>query len=824
MRIFFSGLILISSCFALPAAILPADVLSQLNSYNEVWNSPSTNGSPGSMPIGNGDLTANVWAENGGDLMLYLGKSDSWSEGTRLLKIGRARIHFSNNPFAVGAPFTQTLDFYHGEIDITAGQIGSQIYLRIWADADQPVIRVEASGDQNFVMTCSNEVWRSAPYILPSASDPNADSFRGVIGGSPLPSESADQIASLSDRLVWFHRNTNSWFQTILNGENLAGFQNNFPDPYLNLTFGATMKGIGLNKINNYALQSSATTNATLSIYCYTAQTATASDWQNQMSNVVAQADATDVGTARTNHYAWWDAFWNRSWIFVSGDANATIVTRGYLEQRFMEACQGRGRWPMKFNGGTFTFDYNGLNGDYRKWGPAYWNQNTRHLYWPLLASGDFDLMLPFFNCYTNMISLQTAVVNQYYGHDGALFPETFNFYGLFTLDNWGWNRTTATSTSNGYIKYHYQGGLEVLAMMLDYYNDTRDDSFATNYIVPMATATIRFFNEHWPRVNGKIQFYPANALEMYWSCTNSTDYISGLMWDIPQLLTLSTNLTTQPLRDEWSNCLSALPPLPMDSTATYVKPAQTYGSSHNSENPECYCIFPYRIYGVGKSNNIGLATFNHRTITNNKNCWSQDVMEEALVGLTMSASNDVVSNFRQKDSKCRFFAFWSSHHDYLPDLDNGGAGMTALQFMLMQNNGNQIQMLPSWPANWNVDCKLCAPNNTTVRLKFQNGVVTQLDTSPVARRNDVTTSYALPSPGLPPRFGTAQLSGKNIIVVGTNGTADGVYQLLATSNLMLPVSSWPAVATNYFRTNGSFSFTNPVASNGSQFYLLKMP
>jgi len=50
--------------------------------------------------------------------MMYIGKSDSWSEGTRLLKIGRTRIHFAPNPFTVGAPFNQTLDFYHGEIDI----------------------------------------------------------------------------------------------------------------------------------------------------------------------------------------------------------------------------------------------------------------------------------------------------------------------------------------------------------------------------------------------------------------------------------------------------------------------------------------------------------------------------------------------------------------------------------------------------------------------------------------------------------------------------------------------------------------------------------
>src|ERR1039458_2930179 len=173
------------------AASLPADVLSQLNSYNEVWTSPSANGSPGSMPIGNGDITANVWVENGGDLMMYIGKSDSWSEGTRLLKIGRTRIHFTPNPFTVGAPFNQTLNFYNGEIDITAGQSGSQVYLRVWIDANQRVLRVKATGDQAFIMICSNEVWRSAPYTPTGSADPPSGGWRGVNTGW---TETADTV------------------------------------------------------------------------------------------------------------------------------------------------------------------------------------------------------------------------------------------------------------------------------------------------------------------------------------------------------------------------------------------------------------------------------------------------------------------------------------------------------------------------------------------------------------------------------------------------------------------------------------------------------
>jgi len=691
------------------------------------------------MPIGNGDITANVWVENnGGDLMMYIGKSDSWSEGTRLLKIGRTRMHFNPNPFAVGAPFSQTLNFYLGEIDINAGQAGSQVYLRIWIDANQPVIRVEASGQQNFTMSCSNEIWRSSVLALNST---NTSSFYGVSGATPAPSESADvAVTNLADRLVWYHQNTNSYFSTLFAAENLNGYAGSYADPWTIRIFGATIQATNFSVVNSQELMSGSGTNFVVSIFPYTAQPVTAAAWQAQMSNLVTQVNATNIGIARTNHYTWWDAFWNRSWIFVSGDTNATNVTRGYLEQRFVNACQSRGSYPAKFNGGSFTFDYKGENGDYRFWGPDYWNQNTRELYWPLLATGDFDLMQPYFNVYTKMLPLQMAVTQKYYGHGGAFFPETFNIFGLYNGDNWRWNNSSGTICGDTYITYHYQGGLDTLAMMLSYYDYTQDSSFATNYLVPFGTQVIRFFNLHWPKVNGKLFFYPANACETYWSCTNSTDYISGLMSDIPRLVALPTNFTTPALINEWTNCQASLPPLPMDSNNTYVKPAQNYGTAENSENPECYCIFPYRLYGIGLSNfNVGLATFTNRTVKTYKSDWGQDVIEEPLVGLTAAGQSNVIFNFTDTDPTARFQAFWTSRNDYLPTQDTGCTAMLGLQYMLMQCYGNQFNVLPSWPSTWNVDFKLCAPSNTTVRVKFQSGAISYVAVTPTNRANNLT-------------------------------------------------------------------------------------
>jgi alpha-L-fucosidase 2 len=752
--IWFSLLVL--ACRCILAGTLPPDVLNELTSYNVTWTTPSTNGSPGSMPIGNGDITGNVWVENnGGDLVMYLGKSDSWSEGTRLLKIGRTRFRFSPNPFASGSPFSQTLNFYNGEIDITAGQSGSQVFLRIYADANQPVIRVFASGQASFSMSCSNEIWRTTTLPINST---NSDSFRGVAGATPAPSESADQVVSLPDRLMWYHQNAGSYFASLFNAENLSGYAGSYSDPWTNRIFGATILATNFSVVSGQELQSTSGTNFLVSIFPYTAQTNSESGWQNQMNNLVAQVAATPETTARTNHYAWWDAFWNRSWIFVSGDSNATTVTSGYLEQRYVEACQGRSAWPIKFNGGTFTFDNLGENGDYRAWGPGYWNQNTRLLYWPMLASGDFDMMMPFFNIYTNMLPLQTAATLQYYRHGGAFFPETFNIFGLYYGDDWGWNNSSGTTCEDSYIKYHYQGGLETLGMMLAYYNYTQDSTFATNDIVPFATQAIRFFEDHWPIVNSKFVFYPANACETYWGCTNSTDYISGLMSDIQQLMALPANLTTPALIQEWKNCYAFLPPLPMDPSGSYIKPAQTYGPPENSENPECYCIFPYRLFGLGLTNyNIGLATFENRTIQTYKYDWSQDPIEEALVGLTSAAQTDVINNFNDTYPTCRFRAFWNTRNDYVPTEDTGGAAMSALQFMLLQCAGTNILLLPSWPPSWNVDFKLNAPGNSSVRLILTNGTVTQLTVSPSTLTNNLVEPLPAAPTGLAAEAGAAQ-------------------------------------------------------------------
>ena len=117
-----------------------------VSDYNVVWDSPSADCN-GSMPIGNGDIGANVWVEENGDLLFYLSKTDAWDEHARLVKLGKIRVSLTPNPFAKGCAFKQELDLRDGVIHITGEARGPDISvdLRFWIDANHPVVRITGS-------------------------------------------------------------------------------------------------------------------------------------------------------------------------------------------------------------------------------------------------------------------------------------------------------------------------------------------------------------------------------------------------------------------------------------------------------------------------------------------------------------------------------------------------------------------------------------------------------------------------------------------------------------------------------------------------------
>ncbi len=700
--------LIVSTFLLMIVAVVDAQLKQPIDAYNIKWTDFS-NDSQESLPIGNGDIGLNVWTEKSGDILFYIGKSDAWSEAnnTQLVKVGKVRITLSPNPFASAIDFLQSLHLGDGEIVIKGG--GTTV--RVWVDANAPVIRVESQSAQLTTMKVTLEPWRATAVNKVSAD---------VV------------VPSIAPTITWYHRIENT---------NLPSNHN---------TFGAVIKGSNLTKGEGNTLVSTAQKSNRVSVYPLTAVTESAKDWITQVTNLVAINEKINVEKARAAHQQWWADFWNRSHIYLKGDTTAEKVAMGYNLQRYLDACSSRGAYPIKFNGTIFNMDNpnntkkekgskveipDPFDADMRAWGGMYWFQNTRPMYWPMLAAGDYDLMLPLFKMYKGMLPRNSANVKEFYGHDGAYFQETAPF--------WGGVPHLTKEEKGVYTKHYYLPILELSTMMLDYYHHTNDNAFLKETLLPVVNAGLTFYDQHWGRdANGKLFLDSVNSIEMYWKVVNPTPDIAALHFIIPQLLAIPTGLVDVKSRQLWERMLKELPEIPIGEKngkqiiLPYAGP-QT-APAHNTENPGLYAIHPFRVYGLGKPNlDIALNTYKERGIKRAK-CWHQDALDEAYLGLANEAQRDVTATLTNKEPRMKFPAFWEKGHDYAPDADNGGNGQHALQLMLLQSEGKKITLLPAWPKEWEADFKLHVDLNTTVEGHVKDGNISNLKVTPKSREADI--------------------------------------------------------------------------------------
>jgi hypothetical protein len=738
----------------LTAAPAPVEELSR---YNLVWNSPSPNAA-GSMPIGNGEVGLNVWVEPNGDLLFYISRTDAWSECNRLLKLGRVRIHLTPNPFATGQPFRQELKLSDGQIVISNGDMT----LRVFVDADAPVIYVSGQGKTPRTVTATFETWRNEQRVL--TGQELASSWTMQAAPPPIKvSESADVVTnSPAHATLVYHRNESSVVPLTLKHQGLDAIAGTVRDPLLHRTFGARMSGkgfviAGANAINTTGL----VTAFDISIATQAAQTATVAEWEKQLPKP-AKAGAAMARTAK-----WWKEFWNRSWIFVSEQPSATNgagaapsrVTQAYILQRWMTACAGRGNYPIKFNGSIFTVDpkFAGgpdFNADWRKWGDCFWWQNTRLPYFAMIARGDFDEVRTLFRFYRSVLPLCEARAKLYHGVEGAYFPETMTIFGTYANRDYGWDRRghQPNEVLCPWWQYAWQQGLELTALMLDYYEHTGDLDFLTQELVPMANAGLRYYDTRFPRdANGKLVISPTQSAETYWTgVTNDTPSVAGLNDVCDRLLKLPASNADHAF---WLRMKTAAPLLPVRDGR--ILPAERFNPQRsNVENPELYALWPFRLCGAGSTNHaLAVETFIKR-VEKASSGWQYDGQCAAIAGLADDAGEILLRKVHNSNRNFRFPAMWGPNYDWLPDQDHGANIMLTLQDMLLQASGEKIYVLPAWPNDWDVNFKLHAPKNTTVECIYREGKLTELKVTPAARRKDVqfmVPQKLLPKAGSPP-------------------------------------------------------------------------
>ena len=747
----------------------------QLYNYNIVWESPSKDAS-GQMPLGNGDIAAGVYAIEDGNLYLLLAKNDAFNYSGDIFKTGRVRISINPNPFEKGKKFRQVMDMETGSVSIEA----DGVQIRIWADANRPVYHIEIDSPGEVKVKAEPEFWERFDNCGFNNFDVTSDNSQINTVDRPTQDVRVDK----DGKIIWYYAVGNrSVFDADMKYYDVAELIGKYPDPYKYNTFGNLLDSPDLTLENS--VLSGKGKQFDIRIHSLTKQSPDSSTWIESIEQLTAKPINTKEDWK--NHCQWWTDFWNRSWIFVSSNTmspeekgklnsegykttrdekdGAALITQSYNVFRYLMACQSRGKNQTKFNGGLFTqplkctedniwekhigWKEDGFlfsHEDDRDWGRRYTFQNQRLLYWPLLMSGDYDLIKPFFNYYTNLLPVRKAITKAWFGHEGAYYRENIEPTGAERdcgKDGKPPRTKPGENIGEGYYhSYYFTSGLEILAMMIDFANNTGDKKFRDSELLPFAREVLLFFDKHYLRdTNGKIRLDPAMVLETWWIAVNPAPDIAGLQFCLDELIKM--NAGTSEDIDYWKRFRAEIPPVFLYEIdgRNAIAPAYEWKMKKNSENGELYPVFPFRLFGVAQgTEDIVEWTMENRTHKNSFDykCWTQDQIHWAYAGKAKEAQEGLVHRYRHASTQCRFPLYGSQGPDSCPDFDHFGAGSTALQRMLVQEVDDKILLLPAWPANWDANFKLHLSGKTVLSGKVVNGELTDWSVVPESRMKDV--------------------------------------------------------------------------------------
>ncbi len=744
--------------------------LSWLDSYNELWGEHCIESSD-SMPLGDGDTGLNVWATKNA-INIYMGRSDTALHQ----KMGKLTITFSPNILLSEPDFSQSLVLKEAAIYIK----GTGGTVKIWADANAALsetfseIHIECAFSVPVSVNAEFELWRDYETL-------SCDKLNGYVP------EKADAVVEDERRLIWLSHQKRKNCQALyflgglleeINGNSERIKANTITvTPSYNCHLCAAVAGIDTKDTETFLQALSEKHIAYLK-----------SGWELQYKA----------------HLDWWKHFWNRSYVRISGGSYGEFITKRYILQRFVFACSSRGIFPSLYNGSIFRFatpkdailafswvTENDTTPDERPWADVYMGQNTRHQFWPLLASGDYDLMEPLIRLVRGYLDSARKTCFETMGHRGACIPE------LFMSDKSDWpdipeelpesTRLTRPEDSpearDWHLRYHHLPGIEFTYMFANLYLHTKDKLFLEDVLLPCADEYIRFYDEHYSKKDekGKRIIYPAGTAETYGKARsraydfpqqddvkNPITEVSGLRSLISVMLSLSDAEIGAERRCIWQNLYNELPELPVKTIlgTKLLAPGECYSPGLTCEASELYAVWPFNNISFLSDKQwlkIGLQSlFTRRLSLDGSNSyqywdtggWHPALLDAAVLGLPEESMSLLIKNYtdcmpivatmqgvsyKDRPGTPRFPGFWRhAHMDGVPDQCHGGVCMNGLQHMLIQCQGEKIYLLPAWPDNTDVEFKLKAPDNTTIECSYKCGRIEKLNVTPKSREKDI--------------------------------------------------------------------------------------
>lgn len=727
------------------------------------------------MPCGGGDIGMNVWVEQG-DLLAYLSRSGTFDELNSFPKLGRVRISFSPNVLEKPDEFRQELNLRRGCVEIVAKKDGITVKATVWTQIFEPVACIDIEASRPISARASYENWRTKPRRLEKKELESCRTYMDA----PFPAIlKPDTVRFDGDGVLFFHRNEGKTaFDVVVAQQGLEPVRNELWNPLKNLTFGGRMSGQGFRAdgfgSGRYAssdfiawkLTSRApSVRHALRIAFHTDNAATFEDWLAGLRALEKRISGRSR-QARAAALEWWRAFWARSWIFIDNrrpdpKSEAWQVGRNYQVFRYQLACNAYGAFPTKFNGGLFCVDPQFIDPnlrfspDYRRWGGgSFTAQNQRLVYWPMLRSGDFDMMKPQFDFYKNALGNAETRVRFCWGHGGACFEEQIENCGLPVGFEYGWRRPAGLHPGmldNKWLEYSWDTVFEFCMMILERHECNSDDP---RPYLPLIVSSLRFYDEHYRALrrqatgreldeNGKLLIAPGTACETYKGAVNPLTTLCALRRVTERTLALPKEFLDPETRRYLLELEERIPEeirIREKNGRRTIAPARSWTRIQNSEFPQLYSVFPWGIHGIGRPQlELARDTWRHGADVPNQHgttSWQQNAIFCARLGLRKEAAELTIA--KMKDAPRRFPTWWGPGYDWLPDHNWGGSGMIGLQEMVMQCHGRRICLGAGLPKDWDVDFKLHAPEKTVVKGRIAGGRLLSLEVTPESRRKDV--------------------------------------------------------------------------------------
>ena len=710
---------------------------------------------------------ANVWVQDGA-IWLYLAHSGAYDAHGRLLKLGALRITPQDAKLGETG-FAQTLDPSTGTITITQG---SGFKASLWFAGETLVFESKSASPE--ALEVAYGTWR----------EKTKEGIRNDMMGAKTTYHS-DQIQASPGGFLAFHRNADHAID--LNGlaQSRGSSLDLMPDVTARRVSGSAiaidggMTGQPVESEvrwqfwNGKAWTGNTTPreNHVITMRLASAVDADPTKWPAEAKAMLAPDQR---AAAKEDERQRWSEFWNRSHIVINKEAAKDdpgyLIGQNYQLFRYMLATNRDGEFPLLFNGGIFVGDNNGrikgnnndelptfegepVTPDFRRWMGCYFmSQNQRWLGWPTLATGDADLLAPTTRFYRDRAKAAAGRAKNL-GAEGVVYPEALDVWGLCPV----------APLPNGlcgaeHLTYHFSMGLENAWMNVQ---ANMNMGIPLDQDLEWILGTVYFYDSFYRAEtkkrtgkelgdDGKMVIYPGNGLEYAGDATNPVDAVSGLHALTDGLLRYPKLPTAD--RQRLEGILKVLPPVPVAKRqgVLSVLPAKTYHKSYNPWEPiEHYAGWPYRRIGITQPETIQLLRDTWDTIPEKRarTCkqdysWMANVVNAAAMAAPVQAKERAIYKMANTAApQARFPAFFGPGHDWLPDFNWGGAGMTGIQEMLLApepGSNGKLHLFGGWPAEWDVDFKLYAPGQTLVAASLKDGKLVSLKVTPASREKDI--------------------------------------------------------------------------------------